>query len=134
MVNTIVKNHFEVDAERPHWNTVHIRTGYQKLAWFILGRQAGADILGCNPQIARNMGKSHSFRWAILWIILLYMCFLNKRSNFEKKPLELSYRSNILLLSTLLLFFITIVMYIWYLLLLLSQILISSELWNCSYW
>ena len=27
--------------------------------------------------------------------ILLYMFFLNKRSNFEKKPHELSYRSNI---------------------------------------
>ena len=23
---------FPVDAERPRWNTVHIRTGYQKLA------------------------------------------------------------------------------------------------------
>ena len=50
-----------------------------KLAWFILGRQASAV---------------HSFRWVILWIILLYMFFLNKRSNFEKKPHELSYRSN----------------------------------------
>ena len=29
--------------------------------------------------------KSHSFRWAILWIILFYIFFLNKRSNFEKK-------------------------------------------------
>ena len=27
-----------VDAERPHWNTAHIRTGYQKLTLFILGR------------------------------------------------------------------------------------------------
>ena len=44
----------------------HIRTGYQKLALFILGRQAGAVLLGWNPQIARKMGKSHSFRWAIL--------------------------------------------------------------------
>ena len=84
-----------VDAERPHWNTVHIRTGYQKLAWFIRGCQAGAVLLGWNPQIDRKMGKSHSFRWAILWIILLYMFFLNKRSNFEQKPHELSYRSNI---------------------------------------
>ena len=73
-----------INAERPHWNTVHIRTGYQKLAWFILGRQAGAVLLGWNPQIARKMGKSHSVRWAILWIILLYMYFLNKRSNVEK--------------------------------------------------
>ena len=40
---------------------------------------------GRNPQIARNMGQSHSFRWTILWIILLYMFFLNKPSNFEKK-------------------------------------------------
>ena len=54
------------DVERPHWNTVHIRTGYQKLAQFILGREAGAVLLGWNPQIARKMGKSHSFRWAIL--------------------------------------------------------------------
>ena len=84
-----------VDAERPHWNTVHIRTGYQKLAWFIRGCQAGAVLLGWNPQIDRKMGKSHSFRWAIFWVILLYMFFLNKRSNFEKKPHELSYRSNI---------------------------------------
>ena len=83
-----------VDAESPHWNTVQIRTGYQKLAWFILGRQDGAVLLGWNPQIARKIGKSHSFRWAILWIILLYMFFLNKRSNFEKKTHGLSYRSN----------------------------------------
>ena len=46
---------------------------YQKLAWFILVRQAGAVLLGWNPQIARNMGKSHSLKWGILWIILLYM-------------------------------------------------------------
>ena len=85
-----------VDAERPHWNTVHIGTGYQKLAWFFLGPQAGAVLLGWNSQIARKMGKSHSFRWAILWIILLYMFSLNKRSSFEKKPHELSYRSNIM--------------------------------------
>ena len=52
------------------------------------------SFLGWNPQIARKMGKSHSFRWTILWIILLYMFFLNKRSNFEKKTHELSYRSN----------------------------------------
>ena len=82
--------------ERPHRNTVHIRTRYQKLAWFILGCQAGAVLLGWNPQISRKIGKSHSFRWAILWIILLYMFFLNKRSNFEKKPHELSYRYNII--------------------------------------
>ena len=55
-----------VDPVRPHWNTVHIRTGYQKLAGFILGRQAGAVLLGWNPKIARKMRKSHSFRWAIL--------------------------------------------------------------------
>ena len=85
-----------IDAERPHWNTVDIRTGCQKLAWFILGRQAGAVLLGWNPQIARKMGKSHSFRWAILWIILLYMFFLNKRSNFGIKPHDSSYRSIIL--------------------------------------
>ena len=43
----------------------------------------------------RKMGRSHSFRWEILWIILLYMFFLNQRSNFEKKkPHELSYKSN----------------------------------------
>ena len=41
-------------------------------------------------------GKSRSFRWAILWIILLYMFFKNKCSNFEKEPHELSYRSNII--------------------------------------
>ena len=64
-----------IDAERPHWNTVHIRTVYQKLALFILGRQAGAFLLGWTTQIARKMGKSHSFRWATLWIILLYMFF-----------------------------------------------------------
>ena len=88
-------------TERPHWNTVHIRTGYQKLAWFILGHQAGAVLLGWNPQIARKMGKSHSFRWSILGIILLYMFFLNKRSNFEKKSHELSYRSNIMNINLL---------------------------------
>ena len=55
------------------------------LASFILGRQAGAVLLGWDPQIARKMGKSHSFKWTILWIKLLYMYFLNKRSNFEKK-------------------------------------------------
>ena len=71
------------------------RTGCQKLGWFILCRQAGAVLMGWNPQIARKMGKRHSFRWAILWVIILYMLFLNKRSNFEKKPHELSYRSNI---------------------------------------
>ena len=85
-----------VDEELPHWTTIHIRTGYQKLAWFILGRPASAVLLEWNPQIARKVGKSHSFRWAILWKILLYMFFLNKRSNFEKKTHELSYRSNII--------------------------------------
>ena len=46
--------------------SANYKTGYQKLASFILGRQAGAVILGWNLQIARKMGKSHSFRWAIL--------------------------------------------------------------------
>ena len=32
----------------------------------ILGCQAGAVLLGWDPQIARKMGKSHSFRWTIL--------------------------------------------------------------------
>ena len=65
-----------------------------KICLIFLGRQAGAVLLGWNPQIARKMGKSHSFRWAMLWIILLYMFLLNKISNFEKKPHESSYRSN----------------------------------------
>ena len=39
---------------------------------------------GMNSQIARNMGKNHSFRWAILWIILFYMFFVNKHLNFKK--------------------------------------------------
>ena len=40
---------------------------------------------GMQSTNCQKMGKSHSFRWAILWIILLYMFFLNKLSNFEKK-------------------------------------------------
>ena len=68
----------------------HIRIRYQKLAWFILGRQFGAVLLGWNPQIARKMEKSHSFRWAILWIILLYMFFLKNSGLHVSDFLEIS--------------------------------------------
>ena len=93
-----------VDAVRPHWNIVHIRTGYQKLAWFILVRQAGTILLGRNPRIARKMGKSHSFRRAILWIILLYIFFLNKRPNLKKKNRTNWVIDPILLFLTLLIY------------------------------
>ena len=43
-----------------------IRTVFQNLASFILGLQACAVLLGLNPQFARKMGKSQSFRWAML--------------------------------------------------------------------
>lgn len=66
----------------PHWNTVHIRKVYQKLAWLILGQQAGLAILGWSPQIERKMGKCYSFSCAILWIKLLYIFILNKRWNW----------------------------------------------------
>ena len=51
-------------------------------------------VFGMESTNCQKDGKSHSFRWAILRIILLYMFFLNKGSNFEKKSNELSCSSN----------------------------------------
>ena len=57
--------------------------GNQKMIWLILGRQAGTVLLGWSVQIAIKLGKCYSLRWAILWIIRLYMFLLNKRTHFS---------------------------------------------------
>lgn len=56
---------------------LHIRTGETKLTLFILVRQAGAVIIGWNPQFARKIEKCYSSRYCPseiwnLFIILMY--------------------------------------------------------------
>ena len=65
---------FHHDNARPHV-AIPVNNYLENSRWEVLPhpryspdfvRQAGAVLLGWNPQIARTMGKSHNFRWAIL--------------------------------------------------------------------
>lgn len=74
-----------VDAERPHWKTLHTSVEGIK-HWF---GTFLAVFLGRNPYIFRKMGKSSGFRWTILWIAHNLIIFHNKVSISLKKTLKL---------------------------------------------